>query len=209
MPTKRREPLCPLEALPLKGWHPVPPRRALPLLPRSYGLMRRSQILYSASLSLFLVVSAGCCQPLLEEGPSRRYLCIPCAGAWSHTPRCHLCALARFLQRCNGLAQGARGSAHRILPAKQLQRDVQISRLQSFHDVQAPTLARPPGCSHRRSLPLGGRAVYAAHTPVGYLPQVAASLHARHGQLAWLDSHQLECSLVGCSRTHWTTDEVS
>jgi len=105
------------------------------------------------------------------------------------------------------IAQGARSSAHPTIPAKQLQRGVQFSRLQSFTNVQAPTLARPPGCSHRRKLFLGDQAVYTAHNPVGYLPRVAVSLHARHGQLAWLDSHQLECSLVGCSRTRWTTNE--
>ena len=35
------------------------------------------------------------------------------------------------------------------------------------------------------------------------------SPHARHGQLAWRDFHPLECSLVGCFRTHWTTNKVS
>ncbi len=47
-------------------------------------------------------VLAGCCQPLLRDGPSRRYLCIPCVGAWTHAPGCHLCARARSFQRCNG-----------------------------------------------------------------------------------------------------------
>ena len=209
MPTKRRELLCPLEALPLEGWHRVPPRRALPLRHRSYELIRQSHILHVASLPLLRVAIAGSCQPLPEVGPSRRYLCIPCVGAWTHTPGCNLCALTRFFQRCDDLAQDARGSAHPNLPAKQLQRGVQISRLQSFANVQAPTLARPSGCSRHSSVLPGGRAVYAAHVPVGYLPRTAASLHARHGQLAWLDLHQLECSLVGCSRIRWTTNEVS
>ncbi len=31
-------------------------------------------------------VFAGCCQPLLEDGPSRRYLHNLCKGAWTHTP---------------------------------------------------------------------------------------------------------------------------
>lgn len=35
-----------------------------------------------------------------------------------------------------------------------------FSRLQSFLYVQAPTLARPPGCTHRLESPKGGRAVY-------------------------------------------------
>ena len=37
-------------------------------------------------LSLFRPVFAGCCQPLLEDGPSRRYLHNLCKGAWTHTP---------------------------------------------------------------------------------------------------------------------------
>jgi hypothetical protein len=37
-------------------------------------------------LSLFRPVFAGCCQPLLEDGPSRRYLRNLCRGAWTHTP---------------------------------------------------------------------------------------------------------------------------
>jgi hypothetical protein len=137
-------------------------------------------------------VFAGCCQSLLGDGPSRRYLCIPCVGAWTHAPGCHLCARARSFQRCNGHRPRCKELGPSKYPAKQLQRGVQFSRLQSFTNVQAPTLARPPGCSHRRNLFLGGQAVYTAHNPVGYLPRVAASLHARHGQLAWLDSHQLE-----------------
>jgi hypothetical protein len=31
-------------------------------------------------------VFAGCCEPLLGVGGSRRYLHNPCIGAWSHTP---------------------------------------------------------------------------------------------------------------------------
>ena len=149
-------------------------------------------------------VFAGCCQSLLGDGPSRRYLCIPCVGAWTHTPGCHPCARARFFQRCSGHRPRCKELGPSNYPRKAASTGRPFSRLQSFTNVQAPTLARPPGCSHRRNLFLGGQAVYTAHNPVGYLPRIAASLHARHGQLAWLDSHQLECSLVGCSPTHWT-----
>ena len=43
-----------------------------------------------------------------------------------------------------------------------------ISGLQSFHYVQAPTLARPPGCTHR-SLS-AGRPGRLHHAPLGWLP---------------------------------------
>jgi hypothetical protein len=46
-------------------------------------------------LSLFRPVFAGCCQPLLEDGPSRRYLHNLCKGAWTLTPPRSL-AFVRF-----------------------------------------------------------------------------------------------------------------
>jgi hypothetical protein len=39
-------------------------------------------------VSLVQQIFAGCCQPLLERGPSRRYLRHPCRVAWTLTPRC-------------------------------------------------------------------------------------------------------------------------
>ena len=52
----------------------------------SYGLMRRSRsALPSFGLSLVRGVSAGCYQPLLPAGPSRRYLCesfLGCLGPY-------------------------------------------------------------------------------------------------------------------------------
>jgi hypothetical protein len=52
------------------------PERALPLRHRSYGLTRQSLwALLSFGLSLVRGVLAGCYQPLLPTGPSRRYLC--------------------------------------------------------------------------------------------------------------------------------------
>jgi hypothetical protein len=41
-------------------------------------------------------VLAGCCQSLLGDGPSRRYLCNPCTGAWTLTPGCLSGAFIRF-----------------------------------------------------------------------------------------------------------------
>jgi hypothetical protein len=50
---------------------------------------------------------------------------------------------------------------------------------------------------------LGSRAVYTTHSPSGCPLRDVASLHVRHGQLTWLDSHQLDCILVGCSFPHY------
>jgi hypothetical protein len=108
-------------------------------------------------LSLFRPVFAGCCQPLLEDGPSRRYLHNLCKGAWTRTPprscrSVHLDALA--------LGSGAsiagprpRLRAERLGtrndPCNATSTGGWISRLQSFANVQAPLLARPPGCTYR------------------------------------------------------------
>jgi hypothetical protein len=48
-------------------------------------------------VSLVRWVFAGCCQPLLGDGPSRRYLHNPCMGAWTRTPPRSTGALTRFL----------------------------------------------------------------------------------------------------------------
>ncbi len=59
------EPLCPMSALPSWGRRRAPPRRALPLLHRPYGLMRQTFTLLRPLVSLLPQVFAGCCQPLL------------------------------------------------------------------------------------------------------------------------------------------------
>ena len=90
---------------------------------------------------------------------------------------------------------GARNSPHMAASV-----GTSISRLQSFDHLRAPTLARPPDCSHRSATStLGGQAVHTTHSPTGYPDRDVASLRARHGQLARLDSHQLDRGLVGCS----------
>jgi hypothetical protein len=70
------ESLCPISALPLSGRRVPPPRRTLLLRLRSYGLMRQSRVtLPSFGFCLVRGVFAGCYQPLLPPGSSRRYLC--------------------------------------------------------------------------------------------------------------------------------------
>jgi hypothetical protein len=94
-------------------------------------------------------VFAGCCESLLEDGPSRHYLRNPCVGAWTPTPQRPFSAFARFFLKDNGLTLDVRGSARRICPCNATSTGLFFSRLQSFLYVQAPTLARPPGCTHR------------------------------------------------------------
>ena len=148
-------------------------------------------------------VFAGCCQPLLVIGPSRHYLCNPCAGARTLTPPCSSSAHAHFFPEDTGLTSRETRSAHETIPAMRLLQGAVISGLQSFDNLQAPALARPPDRTHRsmHSM-LGGQAVYTTHRPSGYPTRDVVLLRARHGQLTRLDLHQLDCSLVGCSLPH-------
>jgi len=115
-------------------------------------------------------VFAGCRQSLLASGPSRHYLCNPCTGAWTPTPRCSLLALVRFFQRDDGLTSFDTGSAHQIFPIMQLQLGATISRLQSFRYVQAPVLASPSRLHPPQGLifPQGGQDVYTTQQSCGY-----------------------------------------
>ena len=100
-------------------------------------------------LSLVRPVFAGCCQSLLGDGPSRRYLCNPCIGAWTLTPLCLLGAFTRFFPRSIGLTLDLRRSAHRKAPYNATSTGSRLFEAAVISYVQAPILARPPGCTHR------------------------------------------------------------
>jgi hypothetical protein len=68
-------------------------------------------------VSLYLRVLAGCCEPLLHDGPSRRYLCDPCIGAWVPTPPRLSGAFVRFFPDHFGLILKLRDSARGRYPA--------------------------------------------------------------------------------------------
>ena len=87
--------------------------RSYPLIIAHTGSCARPKPSCCLQSSLFQQVFAGCCQPLLGDGPSRHYLCNPCVGAWTPTPRCPPGALARFFPEGNGLTSDVTGSAHR------------------------------------------------------------------------------------------------
>ncbi len=96
-------------------------------------------------------VFAGCCEPLLEDGGSRRCLHSPCVGAWTRTPPLPPGAFARFFPGGIGLTFRTTRSAHEIPLQCNFNRET-LSGLQSFLYVQAPTLARPPDCTDRWGL---------------------------------------------------------
>jgi hypothetical protein len=59
----------------------------------------------------------------------------------------------------------------RISPHMAASVGTSISRLQSFDHLRAPTLARPPGCSHRSSTIATGRPGRSHHASPGRLPE--------------------------------------
>jgi hypothetical protein len=98
--------------------------------------------------ALWGTVCAGCCEPLLAGGRSRRYLCNPCIGAWTPTPQRSCSASARSFPHDTGLTSESTGSARHTSPQCYFHGG-NISGLQSVRYVQAPILARPPGSTHR------------------------------------------------------------
>lgn len=113
-------------------------------------------------------VFAGCRKSLLDHGPSRHYLCHPCVGAWTHTPPCSPGACTHFFPSDSGLTLRERRSAHGLFPCKAISTGRVITGLQSFDNLQAPTLARPPDRSHRS--PLTGRPGRLHHASPEWLP---------------------------------------
>ena len=65
-------------------------------------------------------VFAGCRQSLLGDGPSRHYLCDPCAGARTHTPPRSSAARVHSLTEDTGLTPRETGSARGSIPTWQL-----------------------------------------------------------------------------------------
>ena len=146
--TFHQYPLAPEQAL-QKGMASASHRRALPLLHRSYWLMRQTKTLPLPSV---VPIAAGLCRspsapagnwPFPTLSLQSLYRCLdpyPVASLWciySLLPKEQRPHLRREKfgtpnEPCNATSTGG-----------------PISGLQSFLYVQAPILARPPGCTHR------------------------------------------------------------
>jgi hypothetical protein len=200
--TECPEPLCPERALPAPGRPRKPPGGALPPRRRSYGLMR--QTIPSPRLRYTRCAQGLCRLPPAPAGRwpfptlSLRPLC-RCSDLY---PAALLGCACPFLHRGHRPHPTGNGFGARIYPHMAASVGSRISWLQSFDHLRAPALARPPDCSDRSARALGRRAFHTTHRPAGYPDRDVASLHVRHGQLTWLDSHQLGRSLVGCSLPH-------
>ena len=147
-------------------------------------------------------VFAGCRQSLLGDGPSRHYLYDPCAGARTHTPPRSSAAFVHSFTEDTGLTPRETGSARGSIPTWQLPWGAVFrgcSHSITFGLLHSLGLQTAPTAAHKT---LGRQAFHTTHRPAGYPDRDVASLHVRHGQLTWLDSHQLGRSLVGCSLPH-------
>lgn len=150
--------------------------------------MRQTKILLSTSVPLFRQVFAGCCEPLLEDGPSRLYLCDPYIGAWVLTPPFLIGALVRFFPLSIGLSLGVRGSAHGIVPTKQLYVGRCSRGCNHSLTFRLPYSLGPPTVLTIRDFhPSGHRAVYTGQYPRRYRSRAPASLRVRTGQLTRQD----------------------
>jgi len=160
--------------------------------------MRRTKTLPLTSLYHLQRIFAGCCQPLLGDGPSRRYLCDPCIGAWTLTPGCLSGLSSVSPQRVTASPPLHRVRLIRHTAAMKLQRRpyFEAAVIPLF---QAHMLASLPGCTYRADSSAYGQPGPLRHAMDWKLPsRTVTSLHHRNGQLSWRDYHPLDCSLVGC-----------
>jgi hypothetical protein len=150
---------------------PLRPPRALPPAGRRQRLLGRRYPAVVATtdpcasprpsrppwlVSLVRPVFAGCGQPLLGCGPSRRYLRDPCDVAWTRTPRCS-CGAYPFLPAGQRPGHSVKQLGPPDVLCDATSAEGGITGLQSFTHVQAPSLARPPDCTHRRTSECPGR----------------------------------------------------
>jgi hypothetical protein len=113
---------------------------------------------------------AGCRVPLLGGGPSRCCLLTRCGGAGTRTPPRFCGAPARFFPQHLGLTLRARGAARWNSRHASHFHGEPIAGLQSCRHVQAPPLARPPGCSYRRGAKSSGQPGRVRHAKHVWLP---------------------------------------
>lgn len=122
--------------------------------------------------SLGRPVFAGCCQPLLGVGPSRRYLCESVSACLNPYPGCSRGALARFFPQDNGLpdvrTRSALGNTHTMATSVWT-----LFRGCSYSIIFRPAdLLAPPSCSYRSaSRHQAVRAFTSPPISVRYLPE--------------------------------------
>jgi hypothetical protein len=181
-PTRHdRETLCPVKVLPLQEKGLPLLRPVLPGPPRSYGLMRQTWILCSPLPSLRVTVFAGCCEPRLGIGPSRRYLhkSVPrCLVPYPGSPLVHALVSSRRAAAFPTLQPGRRPTSTRTVTSVRTR----------FRGCSHSFSFRPRVCSRCRSpqpqCPALGCHRFCFPAYLGLLPPRAGDMLAvRIGQL--------------------------
>src|ERR1019366_2141133 len=177
------------------------------ITPRSSLLQTHSSIplaLLSFGLSLVRGVSAGCDQPLLLAGPSRRYLCesFPeCLGPCHGGPVECTCLFLPPRHRPSPVHYRGR------LPAFPRQNDFMtdpFSRLQPFRYVQALRFARLPDRSYRCSLsPQGSRGFYVRAEHASLPRHASDMLTTRPGNWWCGDLHPTRFTALSAAPVIW------
>lgn len=207
MPATHREPLCPRDGVTSSRnsvWRCF--SRRYPAFIAPIGSCARPKSSCRLRWSLFRQVFAGCYEPLLDDGPSRRYLCGPCTGAWVRTPPRPSGASVRFLPLGIGLPLGSRGSAREISRNTALRGGIFRGCNHSLM-FRLPCLLGPLAAQTARvRCPSGLRALYTGQYPRRYRSRAPASLRVRIRTIdtaglvrAIARTHLLDRSLVGCS----------
>jgi hypothetical protein len=179
------------------------PGRALPLRHCSCGLMRQTKSLPPVPVPFadgsLQVVANPCWEMALPDVISE--FLVQVLGP--HTPRCPPGALARFFPGDSGFTSGGTRFAHHMAPAMQLQPGSRFRGYSHSLNVQAPALAQPPGCTHRKTelRSRAARPYTPRRTRLVTCPEQWHHYVPVFGQLVRLDFHQLKFSLVGCSST--------
>ncbi len=118
----------------------------------------------SLCLQLFLLqrVFAGCCQSLLTDGPSRRYLLNLCIGAWTPTPPRFTGALTRFFPVNISLTFDATSSARETTASIAISMTNILRSCSHSFMFRLPYLLAPPIAPTADTLPVyqGSRDVY-------------------------------------------------
>jgi len=138
-----REPLCPVGALPRQGSCTHDLDRRYPTVIAPTGSCARPRPSPVLRLSLGPEVSAGCCEPLLRRGPSRRYLCTSFPACLAPYPGGSCGARARFFPHDIGLPPVRNGSALHDIPSSDFRRDAHFEAA-VIHSCSGPQVCSPP-----------------------------------------------------------------
>ena len=142
---KHPESLRLISALPLSGRRAPSPARTLLPGHGSYGLIRQSPPApLSFGLSLVRGVSAGCYQPLLPAGPSRRFSVNPSLGAWAPVTAVPRTAHACFSSTSSAFPRTLSRSASRVSRQNDFLTDRPFRDCSHFFMFRPPSLLASP-----------------------------------------------------------------